>query len=447
MSHTHIVLTRRDKLPENLSVSVPYSKSISNRLLIIKHLSGSQAEIKNLSSSDDTVLLQYCLNSVSEKKENSFYCKNAGTTLRFLIALLSVTDGKWILNADKRMQKRPLLPLIDILNNLGADIKIKNEKEIFPITVNGKELSGNKTIEVKENLTSQLISALLLISPYIKGGINLILPQNQTSMPYIDMTIELVNRYGGNVKKTNNTLICKQSAYCYKETEIEADWSSTAFFYTFVSVGKIKNLRIENLQKSSLQGDSVCKDFFSLLGVDTKFDSHGALLSYNTTSAALNSQYEFDLNNFPDLFCPLVTACYFSGKKSVLKNLQSLRVKESDRLKNMLNELNKLQKRCFSDQNNAFIKPLDTKGFTNQPYYFTNQPDYFINQPDYFHGKPSYDFVRLKTYDDHRMAMALSAAAFICKHTSIENPACTAKSFPDFWQQTEQFFFEQQKFC
>ena len=179
MNYDSLILKKKDKTAQNPIVSVPYSKSISNRLLIIRHLSDSKAEIKNLSSSDDTIMLQNFIQSIANKTNNSFYCKNAGTTLRFLLALLSLTEGKWILDADKRMQTRPLLPLIDALNNLGADIKIKNSEEVFPITIIGKTLTGNKTIELKDNLTSQIISALILISPYIKGGVNLILPPNQ----------------------------------------------------------------------------------------------------------------------------------------------------------------------------------------------------------------------------------------------------------------------------
>ncbi|MBR1775347.1 MAG: hypothetical protein IJ759_07485 [Bacteroidales bacterium] len=414
MNYDSLILKKKDKTAQNPIVSVPYSKSISNRLLIIRHLSDSKAEIKNLSSSDDTIMLQNFIQSIANKTNNSFYCKNAGTTLRFLLALLSLTEGKWILDADKRMQTRPLLPLIDALNNLGADIKIKNSEEVFPITIIGKTLTGNKTIELKDNLTSQIISALILISPYIKGGVNLILPPNQVSLPYITMTVSLVNRFGGDINQIDNTLVCRQSEYKFKETSVEGDFSSAAFFYLYVAVGKIKNLRIKNLQTSYLQGDSICKDLFSQLGVETKFDGNGALLSYNEDLVSANQQYEFDLKDFPDLFCPLVVACFVSGKATLIKNLASLRVKESDRLQNMINELNKINNRCKEGNDYLIIEPQLTDNY----FELYKEENVFFN-----------------TYNDHRIAMSLSAFSLVCNEITLENPACVEKSFPDFWQQ------------
>ena len=182
----------------------------------------------------------------------------------------------------------------------------------------------------------------------------------------------------------------------------------------YVAVGKIKNLRIKNLQTSYLQGDSICKDLFSQLGVETKFDGNGALLSYNEDLVSANQQYEFDLKDFPDLFCPLVVACFVSGKATLIKNLASLRVKESDRLQNMINELNKINNRCKEDNDYLIIEPQLTDNY----FELYKEENVFFN-----------------TYNDHRIAMSLSAFSLVCNEITLENPACVEKSFPDFWQQ------------
>lgn len=414
MDYDTLTLKYKNTSAENPVMSVPYSKSISNRLLIIRHLSGSTAEIKNISSADDTVLLQNFLQSVADKTDNKFYCKNAGTTLRFLLALLSLTEGTWVLDADKRMQNRPLIPLIEALNDLGADIKINNSNEIFPITINGKTLFTNKIVKFNDNLTSQIISALLLISPCIEGGINILLPDNQVSLPYINMTVSLVNMFGGDISQVDNMLVCNQSRYNFRDIAVEGDYSAAAFFYLYVVVGKIRSLRINNLQTSYLQGDMICVDYFLRLGVETKFDNQGALLSYNAELASVNQEYEFDLSETPDLFCPLVTACFVSGKPTVIKNLISLRVKESDRLKNMVKELNKIDKRCKEDGGNLFIDRQTNSGYLEE---WKSKTVFF------------------QTYNDHRIAMALSVICLVCSAITIDNPACVKKSFPDFWEQ------------
>lgn len=419
MFYDSVLLQKRTPLVKNLIVDIPYSKSISNRLLVIRHLASSTATINNLSDSDDTRMLNQFLQQVESKTNNTFNCKNAGTTFRFLLALLSVTEGKWELRADKRMGQRPVSSLVDALNFLGADIRINYSGEYFAVTVIGKKLVGNKTIEIKENLTSQIISALLLISPNIEGELSVILPHLQTSMPYIDMTISLINKCNGRIEKIYNKLVCRQSRYFFNEIAIEKDFSCASFFYLYVCAGKLQNIRINHLQISTLQADAVCVNLFKNLGVLTSFDEQGAVLSYEGGLVAENQELEFDLLDCPDLFSPIVVASYLSNKKVCIKNIASSRVKESDRVENIIKELNKLGNRCKEEKDCVIIDSFGEDDFVNKVQ------------------NSSFSF---NTYNDHRIAMGLSAISFVCREIEIENPHCVEKSFVDFWRQAEKFF-------
>jgi len=444
-----ISLKYKKQIGDNLSINVPSSKSISNRLLVIRDLSNNYGEIEDISSSEDTQMLNNFIELSANKINNTFFCKNSGAVVRFLLALLSTKEGKWIIYADKRMQNRPLLPLIDILNRLGGDIRITSKEKIFPITIYGQKLVSKEIITLNNNLTSQIISALLLISGKIGNGLTLRIPHNQVSMPYIDMTIYLLNRFGANIQTKDNLLVCSEGGYKFNNIRVEKDYSCASFFYLYVAVGKLRKLRIKSLQTSILQGDYICVELFRQLGVQTIFDSEGAILGYDEKLARKNKKLEFDLQSFPDLFCPLVVASYISGKETFIRNLSSLKVKESDRLENMIRELNKLGKRCYRQQDDLFIQSiydnnLQTNKITNNNSLLnkenieileTSQANMQIKNL-YIHSLTPF----FHTYEDHRIAMSLSAIAFVCKEIAIENPTCVNKSFTDFWLQANKFF-------
>lgn len=421
--HSLIVSCKKDYDARHI-VGVPYSKSISNRLLIIKYLSKTKGEITSLSSADDTTLLKNFLLQVIHKTSDYFNCKNAGTTLRFLLSVLAITEGKWFIDADKRMQFRPILPLIDILNSLGADIKIADKENLFPITIIGKQLKTDKDIVIDNYLTSQIISSLLLISPKINGNLTLVLSHNQPSMPYINMTIALVNRFKGKIERKNNTIICHQSEYNFTNLQVEGDYSAASIFYLFEMVGKYKNLQINNIKKSNLQADAIVEKLFNFLGVQTIHSDNSILLSYNES---LNKKFdlentpaiEFNINDTPDLFPALAVALFLNNRRAVIIGIETLKVKESNRLISIQNELNKIEKRCYIKEKEFIIEKSKQENFPN-------------NLCD-----KSFVF---QTYNDHRIAMALSAFAIVCKQITINNSDCVEKSFPDFWQQCSTFF-------
>src|SRR5574344_299657 len=411
-----IVLSKRQDFNQEINIKLNSSKSISNRLLIIRFLSKNHQKISNLSNSDDTVLLKNFLNQIENQTNNHFYCKNAGTTTRFLIALLSITKGTWIVDADDRMNERPILPLINILNSLGADISQKNEDKIFPIIIKGKELASREDIFFNNSLTSQIISALLLISPYIKNGLIINLPQNQPSMPYIDMTLSLANKYGAKIKKHDNKLICSTSHYDFHQTIVEQDWSSACFFYALTCVGQLKNIFINSLQTSILQGDYRIKDIYETLGVQTKFLPNGTLLSYDKSLLSANKIITFDLCGNPDVFPALAVTCFLLNKNFEIKNLHTLCFKESNRLKNITQEINKIEKRCKIVGDNFIVE----QGQMN-----TNQK------------------LEICSYDDHRIAMAMSIMALVLNEITIDNKDCVQKSYPNFWADIANIFYIQ----
>lgn len=386
---------------------VPSSKSISNRLLIIKYLSQSKEEIHNISTADDTSLMKELLTQIEESPNDIFFCHNAGTVTRFLISLLALKKGIWRIDGDLNMRKRPIKPLIDILKELGAEISSIKENDKLPIKIAGETLIGGKTINIDSSLSSQFISSILLISPYIKEGLKIEMKEEIVSKQYIDMTISLIKLFGAIIKKQNNKITVSYSPYTFKETFVESDWSSTCFAYEKLSILKQGEIFINNLYHDSLQPDSIAEEYFSLLGIETKFKNNGVVLSYNYELISPEKELEFDIKSSPDIFPPLVIASLFSEKKVIFKGIKSLEHKESNRIKSMLQGLQKIGANAYLEDNkfiiNGFSKQVDKK-------------------------------IIIKTYDDHRIAMAFAIASLKLPNIKIDNKDCVSKSFPMFWE-------------
>lgn len=385
---------------------VPSSKSISNRLLIIKYLSQSKANINNLSLADDTSLMEKLLLQIEESPDEILFCNNAGTVTRFLISLLSLKKGNWTIDGDRNMRERPIKPLIDVLKELGAKINYIQENNKLPIKIISKELIGGKTINIDSSLSSQFLSSILLISPYIKQGLEIELKDEIASKPYIDMTISLMKLFGAKIENNDNTIIVSYSPYLFKETFVENDWSSACFAYEKLCIIKKGEIFINNLYPNSFQPDSIAKEYFSLLGVATKFKNNGIELSYNHKLISEEKELEFDIKPSPDIFPSLAIASLFSEKKVSFKGIKSLEYKESNRIKSMLEGLKKIGV-------NADLK--DNKFIING---FSKQVDKDII---------------IKTYDDHRIAMAFAIASLKFPNIKIDNKDCVSKSFPMFW--------------
>ena len=391
-----------------IQINIPYSKSISNRLLIMHFLSKSKKTLTHLSQSDDTLLLQSILKQITNQETTIFNTQNAGTTTRFLIALLSATKGNWQINADERMNHRPILPLLEALKELGAEIKTFSQTKTFPLTIKGKDLQGGKTIEISSTQSSQILSAIAMIAPYCKGGLKIKYPENQTSLSYIEMTLSMMKHHGIEVETKQNIIDIKQGNYKIEEETFEADWSSASFFYAFVAIEKQKKIFIPQLKANSLQGDRIIKDIFQKsFSVATTFNQDGAIIEY---CADLEKQpQEIDFTTCPDLFLPILIADVCTDSHICYKGLQTLNLKESQRLDKSIEQLQQFG--IKSIENNEVLTIDKTQ------ICFDNTPK------------------QIKTYQDHRMAMAFSLLAIKNKAINIENPQCVSKSFPNFWQE------------
>jgi 3-phosphoshikimate 1-carboxyvinyltransferase len=371
-------------------------------------LSKSKKTLTHLSQSDDTLLLQSILKQITNQETTIFNTQNAGTTTRFLIALLSATKGNWQINADERMNHRPILPLLEALKELGAEIETFSQTKIFPLTIKGKDLQGSKTLKLSSIKSSQIVSAIAMIAPYCKGGLKIEYPENQTSISYIEMTLSMMKTYGIEVETKQNIIDIKQGTYKIEEETFEADWSSASFFYAFVAIEKQKKIFIPQLKANSLQGDRIIKDIFQkTFSVATTFNQDGAIIEY---CADLEKQpQEIDFTTCPDLFLPVLIADVCTDSQLSYKGLQTLNLKESQRLDKSIEQLQQFGIK-FIENNNVLTLDKTQRHFNNLSK-------------------------QIKTYQDHRIAMAFSLLAIKNKTINIENPQCVSKSFPNFWQE------------
>lgn len=418
--------------PKELSFELPSSKSISNRLLIIEYLAGKSQQVSNLSTSDDTVLLNRSLRKTERRKNSAkqrfvatpfeedfmkLECGNAGTTCRFLTALLSITHGNWMLTADKRMEDRPLKPLIEILKQLGADLEQQNENTIFPLKIIGKPLQGGQTISLPADLSSQFVSALSLIAPYMEKGLCLELSPLQVSRPYIDMTTALMRENGAEVEMIDNLLRIAPRPYLFCPVVVEADWSAAAFAYSLVAIRKIKGLKIKGLKAHSLQGDSVVAEMFAkYFNVMTEYFEDYVVLSYHAATSEQKKPVIIDFKHCPDLFIPVLITAVCLDTPFEFQGLETLSYKESDRLGGAIVELKKVGVEI------AFIQDKAVR----------------LNCEKMVRSDTIE--VEIETYNDHRMAMAFALLAGKYGSIRIKNPDCVSKSFPAYWTELSKFF-------
>ena len=380
-------------------LSITGSKSESNRLLILKALYPN-ITILNLSKSDDTNVLHKALASNSDTID----IHHAGTAMLFLTAFFAISkSGDIILTGSNRMQNRPIKILVDALNSIGADIKYLNKKGYPPLRIRGKEFNTNK-LSLDSNVSSQYISALLLIGSSLKNGLEVNLKGQITSKPYIMMTLSLLNQLGvlysfeENVIKINrfNDLGVK------KIIKVESDWSSASYYYSFVALSPINTeIILSSYNISSLQGDSVLNKIYYEFGVETSFNDNSITIKKTKISKHTVS---FDLNSSPDLAQTIAVTCLGLRINCSLTGLKTLLIKETNRLLALKNEIKKL--------GTDILITSDTLSFNN--------PNQINNN------------VTIQTYEDHRMAMAFAPLS-VLTNIIIKDPDVVSKSYPDFW--------------
>ncbi len=386
---------------------IPASKSISNRLLVLQYLYPN-LQLKNLSTSQDTVVLQKALQLIKSSGDNvNINIGHAGTAMRFLTALLATIEHKtFLLDGSDRMRQRPIGILVQALQNLGADISYTCQENYPPLKIKGKKKLLS-VVRLKANVSSQYISALLLIGAQLPNGLQIHLDGKQVSKPYIHMTLDLLKKLGISIEQTADTIkILPKKSIEKNKIVIEGDWSSASYFYGAMSVLNKPEIILENFHQNSLQGDRRIADYFEKMGVQTRFLASGKIHLSKISDFQLPEYLQFDLLETPDLAQTLATTCLALGIKCKLTGLQTLRIKETDRLAALQNEMQKL---------GATIK--------------ISEYSFELTKPNITHTK-----VSIKTYDDHRMAMSFAILQKKFPDIQIKDKNVVVKSFPNFWE-------------
>ncbi|MDX5585462.1 MAG: 3-phosphoshikimate 1-carboxyvinyltransferase [Aureibaculum sp.] len=402
-----LFLDYTDKQIVTQQIKISGSKSESNRLLILKQWYPNLS-LENLSDSDDTIHLQEALNSTKDVIDIS----HAGTAMRFLTAYFSVLEGREVtLTGSDRMQNRPIKILVDSLRNIGAKIEYVNKEGYPPLKITGKKIVKEQ-VNIKGNVSSQFISALVLIAPSLKNGLEIGLLEEITSKPYLEMTLDLLNQLGISTSWEGNLIkISPNNKITNKTIVVESDWSSASYFYSLVALSEIgASVTLSSYNKISLQGDSCLVEIYKNFGVTTKFQNSSIILT--KSSKILNeNELSLDLRNAPDLAQTIAVTCFGLGLACDLTGLHTLKIKETDRLMALKNELEKL---------GATIKITDKS----------------------LHLEASCQINRncvIKTYNDHRMAMAFAPLSLKVPIT-IEDADVVTKSYVSFWEHFENCF-------
>ena len=387
-------------------IHLPASKSISNRALILNALLNNKIILNDLSLSDDTQLML----SVLSNESHEVNLDNAGTCMRFLTAYFACKANKNIsLLCSERMMQRPIKGLIDALRNLGADINYLSIENFPPLKINGKKLKGN-SINIDASESSQYITALMLIAPFIENGISIHLTGNIASFDYIKMTALLMNELGISVSLTNDSIIIKPYLIepIISDFTIEKDWSSAAFWYLIAALNPKLSIHLIDLSKTSIQGDHITFKVFEKLGITTTETSDGLVIFKEKIAEDF---LEFDLINAIDLAPALCVACAALNINATISGLQNLKIKESNRLLAIVTELNKFGYAVSNSDDKIMIKQ-------------TNNIDY--NQS-----------ILINTYKDHRMAMAFAPLAMLFNQLKIDDTKSVSKSYPHFFNDLE----------
>jgi 3-phosphoshikimate 1-carboxyvinyltransferase len=389
-------------------IKITGSKSETNRLLLLQALF-PEIQLQNASSSDDSEVMIKAL----QNNETLVDIHHAGTAMRFLTAFYAIQEGKeTILTGSKRMKERPIKILVDALSQLGADIEYLENEGFPPLKIKGKKINKNK-VSLPANISSQYISALLLIATKLQNGLELTLEGAITSVPYIKMTLALLNEIGVETSFIGNVISVKPKLSIINcELSIESDWSSASYFYSIIALSEIgTQITLSFYKKNSLQGDSVLATIYNNFGVETVFNKDNSITISKVNFQ--NNQKTFNLNDAPDIAQTIAVTCFGLGIGCHLTGLHTLKIKETDRLEALQNELSKLGANV-SITNDSLTLKENSK----------------INEN-----------IIIKTYQDHRMAMAFAPLALKVP-IEIEESEVVSKSYPSFWKDLQSIGFQ-----
>lgn len=404
------ITLHKSSVKKQLSITVTGSKSESNRLLLLQALYPT-IKIKNISNSDDSRVMQLALTT----SEPIVDIHHAGTAMRFLTAYFAVQEGREvILTGSQRMKERPIQILVEALNQLGADIQYLETMGCPPLRIVGKKLTRDK-VTLRANVSSQYISALLLIAPKLKNGLELTLKGTITSVPYIKMTLDLLHQIGVRTHFEGQTIRVKPLIQNPEPRTftVESDWSSASYFYSIVALSEVgTEITLSSYKQNSLQGDSVLAEIYKAFGVETTFNRNKISIK---KSSIVNPQslIDIDLSNAPDIAQTIAVTCLGLGIECRLAGLHTLKIKETDRLVALKTEIEKFGAKVEITNQSLHLSPLSK-----------------------LRGNPS-----IATYNDHRMAMAFAPLA-LKTDLRIEDANVVAKSYPNFWEDLKSIGFQ-----
>lgn len=386
-----------------VEAGLPASKSIANRALVIAALCGAEDRLQNLSDCDDTQAVIRALSTVGGEKNIGA----AGTAMRFLTAYYAISSESVVMTGTERMKNRPISILVDALRSIGADIEYVEKEGYPPLKINGRKLLGGE-LRMQANVSSQYLSAILMIAPYTRDGVKLIIEGDLVSRPYLQMTLSLMQDFGVSYTWKDNVIDIKPSEYCAREFTVENDWSAASYWYSIVGLSENKSVRLKYLSPESLQGDSKLVELYKPLGVDTTFVDGGVILTKNLHTELPNF-YDISLKQQPDLAQTLVVSCLLMNVPFKFSGLENLKIKETDRIAALINESRTL----------GFVLKEVESGVLSWDGEKCSVAEEIV----------------IKTYEDHRMAMAFAPAVIRLGSMIVDEPDVVSKSYPSFWQE------------
>ncbi|RLJ72622.1 3-phosphoshikimate 1-carboxyvinyltransferase [Pedobacter alluvionis] len=409
------------KLTKNINTEIQLtgSKSECNRALIISALSKKLVKVKNLSNAADTVTLNGILNNLEEELEveieesKTVDVGPAGTAMRFLSAYLSAKNGNFLLTGTERMKQRPIGILAEALRTIGADISYAEADGFPPLNITGPLNQKTAEVKIKGDISSQYISALLMIAPILPQGLTLEIEGELTSKPYVDMTLDMLAEVGIEHSWNENSITIKPQAFKPGTLVVEPDWSAASYWYSIAALADEAEISLPALKEKSLQGDSQIKNIMKIFGIATSKTDKGIAIS--NLGHSLDTKEVLDLKTCPDLAQTIVVIAAALGKNMSFTGLETLKIKETDRIAALQNELAKIGV-TFTEDNLVYTLNTDNLHFP--------------------------DKVTFATYEDHRMAMAFAPLALLINEVEIEEMQVVEKSYPYYWEDLKKAGFD-----
>jgi 3-phosphoshikimate 1-carboxyvinyltransferase len=395
----------------NAEITLTGSKSESNRALIISALSEGLVKVNNLSDAVDTVTLNNILNAISQENDPDTFFNvdvgHAGTAMRFLTAYLATRKGMFHLTGSGRMKERPIKLLVEALRSIGADIRYSNQEGFPPLDIGKHFKQTSREVKIQGNISSQYLSALLMIAPSLPLGLSLEIEGELTSRPYLEMTLSMLEEAGIKHQWEGQTIHIDKQSFKSNELTVEPDWSAASYWYSIAALSDVASINLPYLKEKSLQGDSEIKEIMVPFGIRTSLTSNGIALKTGTTTAI---EKVLNLKDCPDLAQTIIVCAAAKGLNLSFTGLETLKIKETNRVLALQQELAKIGV-TLTEDNEIYTLNCEQLSFPEK--------------------------VTFATYDDHRMAMAFAPLSLLIKEVEIEDYQVVEKSYPDFWKDLE----------